>query len=64
MDELSSWTRTFERAIRTARILEDMIWLSWLSLMWSLVESFENSCTIQRIKVNGGNYDDYITLRP
>ena len=30
--------------------------------MWLLVESFENSGAIQRIKVNGDNYDDYITL--
>ena len=64
MDGLISWIRAFEHVIRAARILEDMIWLSWLSLMWSLVESFENSGAIQRIKVNDGNYDDYIILSP
>ena len=64
IDELLSWTRAFERAKRAARILEDMIWISWLSLMWSLVENLEDSGTIQRIKVNDGNYDDYITLCP
>jgi len=39
---------------------EDMIQLSLLSLMWSLVESFENAGVIQRIKVNDRNYNDYI----
>ena len=31
--------------------------------MWSLVEIFVYFGAIQRIKVNGGNYDDYIYIK-